>query len=514
LACDGTKYVVLTEGNRIYTTVNGTDWAYQGVFSPTPAFSIPPSYTSGAAALVTTSHVLQWLASLSKWCLIGPNVNSFYLTSDVNAVTGWTMYTTPASVAPTPPATFKTDYLHKLTPFCELSGALFSVGQEDIMTGTTGVSLSTVRKSVDGGTTWTTVLRGIPYSMTAAGAREYFYNINVFKGYLVVYTVGGQTYRYKSTDLGATWVKEVTNLGIIDRDYYIVLPDSVTLFYPVDYNVTVFKYSTDGLTFFDSEVIVPTLNAPNPVPGSTPGSTPSGSSDPLLASVQAMNWNQYPAGALTYPLTVKDTAGSFLTWDGYPANTVSTLELPFLGGAVVKANVLTYSSWKETNSEFVRMPQTPPGSSNINPIPGDFTFEQFFATELQFDALWVTVESVTPMTGPLMKIRLGRNMGSVVAEVSIATSIGGGGAPVYSTIQVFDLPAPLTYFHFCLERVGSVVSVYLNGVLKGQVTQSVVYSISGQLKLQARYCAQYRLTVGTARYQGAFSVPTGLFPTS
>lgn len=80
-----------------------------------------------------------------------------------------------------------------------------------------------------------------------------------------------------------------------------------------------------------------------------------------------------------------------------------------------------------------------------------------------------------------------------------------------------------TWFHWCVERVGITVTMYINGASVGTYTDGNQYPTSTQITIgndsfsSARdqpwlgYIGPVRVT-RAARYNGAFTVPTGLFP--
>jgi hypothetical protein len=255
VACDGTKFVILTSGNRIYNSVDGEVWTYEGIASPALGFSLPSIPNSPYAA---SGHgvKLQWLPGLAKWALSWPDVISIYFTSDVTAETGW-------SCTPLNPSIVIADgvttvyYLQTGGGVVEYAGALFTIGKKDVTSGGATTQNYIIWKSIDGGASWTA-------SYTTATLNPYDSNgpdnplgqLAILNGNPVCYTLLTSTpYRYQTTDGGATWTVTLTNISMITGLSLKVGPTKVIASVDITVGTPVFKYSLDGITFDDCTII-------------------------------------------------------------------------------------------------------------------------------------------------------------------------------------------------------------------------------------------------------------------
>lgn len=513
IACDGAKFVVITEGNKVYTSLDGASWTKQGTISPPMPFSLISLISNGYISANTGGLSLKWLPGLAKWIMTWPGLMTVYTTSDANALSGWNIGIGPATTTGSVTTVYR---IHNGHPPVEVAGNLYMAGLKLVTENNNTQHASIILKSTDGGANWTVVkTMGYMGISESNGPNAIIERVDLFGGKLVAYTKGFNPQRLSTVDGGTTWVTEDTNLPYLRDVMRLVLSDGVAAIVNIGVGNDEFWYAADGLNFVKSSISVTQ-------PSGTVD-TPAAQTDIYWSMVKAMSWNQYPVGQLPYPVPVKDVAGSKVTWSGYTADSNSTQELPYLGGATVKARTLQYATWREVPAQFI----TTPGSTDsryltgqlnypVGVMSGNFTFEQILATDSEFDQL-VMYFCNADLTADGIKLHLGRNLGfdsGGLINPLISIHKNGAVAPYFETLPVFDLPSPLTYFHIAVEREGNVVTVYLNGVAKGSVTQAVVYPMLQGCRVAAKYYGQYRLTVGTARYKGNFTPPAALFPTS
>ena len=502
LGCDGTKFVMLTEGHRIYHSLDGISWDYKGLLpaAPFPYVAISTGVNRGWPV---GDVRLLWLPTAAKWVIQGMWGYRLYITSDVNAREGWVKCTGFDAVI-TEAGTNVVSYHLASTSVVELAGNLYMVGHKTIeITGSPTVQRSVVYKSTDLGLNWTVSKEWQNQSLYGTNGEDaVFDNIGTFGAYLVMYTRGPQPKRYKSND-GVTWIPEQTNLPFSSNAALLLLPTGALAGVSLVPGDSIIRYAANGLLFDDAALSV------EQVDGSIVA--PVAASDPYWASVRAMSNMGYPLGALPDPIPTRDAYNSQLSWSGYTAEPQSTLELPFAGTAAVKAAMYYppfVTTWKEAK----------PHTIAFNPVNyilgGDYTYEQFLATNSLYDAIRFSCANA--------RFTLGRNLGSVMIggmstpllpEILIQTGEGYTLAD-FTSVPVFEIPAALTYFHICVERYGNVISIYLNGVLMASAIQPLVYPCLANFSVGARYCGPYRVTAGVARYNGPFTPPTGLFPTS
>ena len=186
---DGSKFVVITEGNKVYTSTDGSSWALAGTTAGLPTYASSSvygnwgsNYGSGAALI--------WAAS--RWFITF--TGQLYYTTSAGAVTGWTACTLPANVV-------ISGYV-----FASLGGNLFVLGTKIV----SGVNSQVILKSTDSGSTWTAVLD------PAVGIAGDVFNLG---GNLVAvdYDFEGKT--NLSTNSGASWTSPANGQSYVDRYY-------------------------------------------------------------------------------------------------------------------------------------------------------------------------------------------------------------------------------------------------------------------------------------------------------
>lgn len=500
LACDGTKYVVFAEENRIYTSLDGITWSYKGHVTPALSLVIPPSYTTSAYVLnQPNTFLLQWLPSVSKWCLLGPGVNEVYMTSDPDATTGWVDMSIPLITSDPPgDATFLTSYHHVGSKIVELSGCLFCMGKEDTMYGTSGTFGFTVLKSADGGVTWAVVKRFTPFDMVATGYREYLHSVDVFKGYLVAYVTDGMSIRYKSTDLGATWTAEATNLGMIGAGAYMVLADSVVAYQIVAYGTDIYKYSTDGLTFYDSEMLTLAPDTGAVIVPPPPAADPYAASILLSAAFDKAPTTPGVYWDATYG-TISPLAEAIIVFNGYPSDVSMSATLPYRGKLALKTKMTRFSTYAEGTTVYIGFKV--PGTSTTYTVAGDYTLEAILACDALGPYLW--------LSGGTASVKLGSNLAPYGVDVDNGLGVASDPSTQIIVPSSF-IPTPLTYHHIAIVRKGVTISLYVDGQLKAEGDQPALYASSMNLTLRgATYIAQFRMTAA-ARYDGVFTPPVDL----
>lgn len=197
VGCDGTNFVIVTEGNQVYTSSDGTTWTLSGTMSGLPlvftsAITAPStSYPNGQWASNYSDSVLLWVGS--RWFLrFG---GAMYYTTATNALTGWTACTLPATV--TMGGTYR---------IASYSGNLFARGLKP--SGT--VLVSVALKSTDSGSTWTSVLDPMPNTMTD------MFNLGTTV-VAVGYDFAAQT--SVTADGGASWTSPANSQTFVGRVY-------------------------------------------------------------------------------------------------------------------------------------------------------------------------------------------------------------------------------------------------------------------------------------------------------
>ena len=191
IATDDAKFLILTEGNKLYTSTDGSAWTYSGV----PA-GLPYVF---ASALINNYYVanyggnhLHWVAG--RWFLAVPTeAAGLYYTTDATAMSGWTACSTPSGQS----IDAKT--------IAQYGGALYCVGGKTLAAGRSG----TILRSTDSGVTWTQTAELQPVTYTTLST------MRVIDGKLCTSLMGFGSITLTSTD-GTTWTQTAND------QYYFV----------------------------------------------------------------------------------------------------------------------------------------------------------------------------------------------------------------------------------------------------------------------------------------------------
>lgn len=312
----------------------------------------------------------------------------------------------------------------------------------------------------------------------------------------------------------------------LTRYHYILEALTTPTFAPVTTNAGELIYTAhrEFTGNVINDIVSPIVDVPPPPVGT----------DPYWAFVTAMSWLDLPAGTtpsmmvdgcgILYHAPTLDSFKSSVQWNGglgneqSPGGVISTASLPLFGRNTMmhqsRVNGSGSGAYIDNGAIIIIAGSGVCNKEGISGITGDFTFEQFYA----MDSL-----------GPNVSLSIGGGPGSPAAMVTFYIGQSGlqGNIPIFRIVksimpagadyEVITPPNPpplLTYFHFCVERVGKTLSVYLNGVLVGAATQDKVYPLGTTFWQRARYFGPYRLTQGIARYKGPFTPPTSVFPTN
>lgn len=264
-------------------------------------------------------------------------------------------------------------------------------------------------------------------------------------------------------------------------------------------------------------IIVPPEEAPPPIVDPILGV------DPLWASVQAMSWMNSPAGttgetAINKCLTMRRwreqdvNKGTFL-FLGNQWEIISGTSLPYLGNTTVKCPIYQRSGYVDISPFYMITTGGECNASTSPQIGGNFTAE--FVVAADSSAPYIKATMYYDDYTKFIKLNLG-NQGAVAgvpipAQATILHTLSGLQTATTATPDSLQL---LHYYHLCIERVGLVVSIYLDGALIAQTTQTETLQVRGQAIVEARYISQARFTVGNARYNGSVSIPSALFANS
>ena len=220
---DGTKFVVICEGNAVYTSADGIAWTLAGT-----AAGFPVTFIGGAYRNYAVSELV-W--SSGRW-LLGIN-GIVYYTTDANAQTGWTAATMPAY----------SQFIYALAA----DGAGVLVCYSTPWVGTPGNER--IDRSTDNGSTWTTVWN------KPAGTAITNYSV------LKLLRLGGEfvgifnqqfnpCWTLKSTGNGASWSVVQSNLTVTAFPWPVSTGTKlVVVNEDADFKT---KHSTDGVTFSNS----------------------------------------------------------------------------------------------------------------------------------------------------------------------------------------------------------------------------------------------------------------------
>jgi hypothetical protein len=249
VACDGTKFLIFTEGNQMWSSTDGATWSLSGTVSGLPftassVFAYPSqsnplgSFGSNYSGSSFGYYVGRWFLKFGS---------TLYYTASAGALTGWTPCVLPPVTAPNQ-AAFNQNYR-----MAEASGILFAQGvlytgsPNDFLTQTIAAY---VLKSTDSGANWTIVYTfptGRPPGayVTLVGSR------------LVSVGLDFAATSYVSDDLGATWSALPNGQIYVGNPYPEVMGGKLVM--PVsagnDSTGTTqyeLRYSTDGVSFSKS----------------------------------------------------------------------------------------------------------------------------------------------------------------------------------------------------------------------------------------------------------------------
>lgn len=174
---DGTKFVIFTEGNRVYHSTDRVNWTHAGTIgAPTIQFYTDMNsagFTGGNASILGEVYPkFFWLPMAQIWVLLWSNIYGWY-TTDTNAVSGWQRWAptwdeiVPGSVGVTYTARFFQNETgggerNKISGLLEVNANLMYVyGKLEFpnlnpgpYTGYGNYAYDAVFKSVDKGLTW------------------------------------------------------------------------------------------------------------------------------------------------------------------------------------------------------------------------------------------------------------------------------------------------------------------------------------------------------------------------
>jgi hypothetical protein len=146
VACDGTTFLVITEGNHIFTSTDGASWTNIG--SASLPITLTGSVTSAGFASNYFGNALLYAGG--RWFLT--IAGALYYTADATALTGWTACVVPSGVSTS--GTFN---------IAEFGGTLYISATyksaDDVP------SAAVVMKSSDSGSTWTFAQSAMPQPM-------------------------------------------------------------------------------------------------------------------------------------------------------------------------------------------------------------------------------------------------------------------------------------------------------------------------------------------------------------
>ena len=221
------------------------------------------------------------------------------------------------------------------------------------------------------------------------------------------------------------------------------------------------------------------------------GSAPAG--DPNWASVRSLL--HFEAANGTTALT--DLTGK--VWDRLGSGTreISTAQFKFGSSSLRISGVGVYNGYRENVS------------SNIwDSAAGGFTWEFFFRAD-----------SLTGTQALSSNEGASAGYDSTINLSSSGISLTSGGS---LNIAAGGSVSANAWHHVAVEKSGTAVTLYLNGVLVGSSTQSGSSS-GGKLTLAigsngssafSGFIDAFRFTKGVVRYGGPFTPPTSPFPSS
>ena len=170
-------------------------------------------------------------------------------------------------------------------------------------------------------------------------------------------------------------------------------------------------------------------------------------------------------------------------------------------------------------------------SNNFNPYLGTGYYSNYFASGAYIRAgtsanlalgsgawtceSWVFPTSFTTTAGPLWDFR---NVGGYVSTAPLITFNSSGTVQYQNTLTSTNAVSLNTWSHIAVVRNGTTVTIYINGVANGTVTDSTTmtntYCCIGAVNdapssyYLTSYVSNARLVVGTAVYTSAFTPTT------
>jgi hypothetical protein len=177
VACDGTKFVLFTEGNRVYHSTDRINWTLKGNlpanFQMLYSERLPGGLTGNAVA--SPPIVLEWLPLAQIW--IYKDTFGLFYTTDVNALTGWApWWSTIEKPVPGPGIVYTPQLLSatdesSVPGLVEINANLMYMRIEmsypnlnpGYLTGWGNYTRPCVHKSVDKGVTWTLVAADVSW---------------------------------------------------------------------------------------------------------------------------------------------------------------------------------------------------------------------------------------------------------------------------------------------------------------------------------------------------------------
>lgn len=226
MGTDGSKFVVMTYGNRVYTSTDGIAFTLQGIAT------LPNSFVAGNGL----GNGFVWAAG--RWFIVPPGGRDLYYTTDVNAVTGWTACALPVGSGGVD------FYLPQYYRMAERAGVLFISALRNTVNG----SVSAIFKSTDSGSTWTVSL------YPAVGGFSDVWNLG---GRLVAVSYDFMGKSNISDDGGVTWSAPSNGLAFVDHTYAVQIGATLVVaagraFIAPGDPPQELRYTTDGVTFTNS----------------------------------------------------------------------------------------------------------------------------------------------------------------------------------------------------------------------------------------------------------------------
>ncbi len=219
LGTDGSKFVVITENNHVYSSTDGVAWTDLGVAS---GFAL--TMKSGAGSVNYSASNLLW--SNGRWILA---INdTIYYTTDASALSGWT-----AGVLPS------------YAQFCQsIAGDGAGVLVAYLQPTAGAPSAERIDRSTDNGNTWSTV-----WTKPAGPTANYSpaFGLIRFAGEFVTLIPNPTTaYTLKSTGNGASWTLATNDIG---GPYGGALASGSNYVAGTAYDLLPIKTSSNGIAF-------------------------------------------------------------------------------------------------------------------------------------------------------------------------------------------------------------------------------------------------------------------------